>query len=128
MEAPGVFGELALLYNCMRTASVKAINTCQLWSLERQIFHSIMVNTAKSKHREKLDQMKKSRRLVQLFNEDQLHFLADTSTEEHVDFRTEIEGNQVEGKIFLIVSGKVRFLTQFFKISGLTYWIMLFQN
>lgn len=56
--------------------------------------------------------MKKSRRLVQLFNEDQLHFLADTSTDEHVEFRTEIDSGQVDGKIYLIVSGKVSFLIE----------------
>ncbi|KAI6175908.1 CGMP-dependent protein kinase [Aphelenchoides bicaudatus] len=104
MDAPSVFGELALLYNCTRTASVKAINDCQLWSLERQIFHSIMINTAKSKSQQIMEQMKNSRRLTQLFNEDQLNFLAETANEEHFDFRTEIDGSQVEGKIYLIVT------------------------
>lgn len=92
---------------CFLIINILAIDACQLWSLERQIFHSIMVNTAKSKFREKLNHMKNSRRLQQMFNEEQLKNLADTSTEEHVDFRTEIDGNQTVGKIYLIVSGKV---------------------
>lgn len=50
MDAPCVFGELAILYHCERTASVKALTTCRIWAIDRQIFHSIMVNTAKSKH------------------------------------------------------------------------------
>ncbi|CAK8686339.1 unnamed protein product [Clavelina lepadiformis] len=38
---PGtVFGELAILYNCKRTASVRATTDTVLWSLERQNFQS----------------------------------------------------------------------------------------
>uniref|UniRef100_A0A914BU79 Cyclic nucleotide-binding domain-containing protein n=1 Tax=Acrobeloides nanus TaxID=290746 RepID=A0A914BU79_9BILA len=50
MDAPCVFGELAILYHCERTASVKALTPCRLWAIERSIFHSIMVNSAKTKH------------------------------------------------------------------------------
>ncbi|RZF39202.1 hypothetical protein LSTR_LSTR012944, partial [Laodelphax striatellus] len=34
--APGkVFGELAILYNCKRTATIKAASDCKLWAIER---------------------------------------------------------------------------------------------
>lgn len=39
------FGELALLYNCKRTASVKALNTATLWVLDRNMFQTIMMKT-----------------------------------------------------------------------------------
>ncbi|XP_040068473.1 cGMP-dependent protein kinase, isozyme 2 forms cD4/T1/T3A/T3B isoform X1 [Ixodes scapularis] len=43
---PGkVFGELAILYNCTRTATVKAISDCKLWAIERQCFQTIMMRT-----------------------------------------------------------------------------------
>ena len=43
---PGkVFGELAILYNCKRTATVKAAVDCKLWAIERQCFQTIMMRT-----------------------------------------------------------------------------------
>ena len=43
---PGkVFGELAILYNCKRTATIKAAVDCKLWAIERQCFQTIMMRT-----------------------------------------------------------------------------------
>merc|ERR1719328_739009 len=43
---PGkVFGELAILYNCKRTATIKAASDCKLWAIERQCFQTIMMRT-----------------------------------------------------------------------------------
>jgi len=43
---PGkVFGELAILYNCKRTATNKAASDCKLWAIERQCFQTIMMRT-----------------------------------------------------------------------------------
>ncbi|KAK4014367.1 hypothetical protein OUZ56_026893 [Daphnia magna] len=44
--APGkVMGELAILYNCKRTATIKAAIDCKLWAIERQVFQTIMMRT-----------------------------------------------------------------------------------
>ena len=43
-----VLGELALLYNCRRTATVRALTTCVLWSLDRHTFRQIMISTNQS--------------------------------------------------------------------------------
>jgi len=40
-----VFGELAILYNCKRTASVKATTDGKVWALERKVFQQIMVTS-----------------------------------------------------------------------------------
>lgn len=40
-----VFGELAILYNCTRTATVKALTDCKLWAIGRQCFQTIMMRT-----------------------------------------------------------------------------------
>ena len=40
-----VFGELAILYNCKRTASVRALVDGRVWALERRVFQHIMVTT-----------------------------------------------------------------------------------
>jgi cGMP-dependent protein kinase len=43
---PGkLFGELALLYNCTRTATVKALTETKVWTLDRASFQAIMMNT-----------------------------------------------------------------------------------
>lgn len=43
-----VLGELALLYNCRRTATVRALTTCVLWSIDRHTFRQIMISTNQS--------------------------------------------------------------------------------
>eukprot|EP00118_Oscarella_pearsei_P013533 m.109085 g.109085 ORF g.109085 m.109085 type:complete len:687 (+) comp37339_c0_seq4:105-2165(+) len=40
---PGVvFGELAILYNCRRTAQVKALSDCRVWALDQRTYQVIM--------------------------------------------------------------------------------------
>jgi len=53
-EAGDVFGELALLYNCPRAASVDCKDTCVLWQLDRDTFSNI-VKEAAQKKRQKYD-------------------------------------------------------------------------
>jgi len=48
-EAGDVFGELALLYNCPRAASVDAQEKCVLWQLDRDTFNSIVKEAAQKK-------------------------------------------------------------------------------
>ncbi|CAG6018214.1 unnamed protein product [Menidia menidia] len=50
---PGAaFGELAILYNCKRTATVKAVVQSHIWTLDRQTFQAIMMQTTQAKHEE----------------------------------------------------------------------------
>lgn len=53
-EPGDVFGELALLYNCPRAASVEARQPCVLWQLDRDTFNNI-VKEAAQKKRERYD-------------------------------------------------------------------------
>jgi cAMP-dependent protein kinase regulator len=48
-EAGDVFGELALLYNCPRAASVKAKEKCVMWKLDRDTFNNIVKEAAQKK-------------------------------------------------------------------------------
>jgi len=43
------FGELAILYNCKRTASIKAVADGKLWAIERTVFQQIMQSTGMKK-------------------------------------------------------------------------------
>lgn len=40
-----VFGELAILYNCKRTASIRAVVDSKVWALERRVFQQVMVSS-----------------------------------------------------------------------------------
>lgn len=52
---PGeIFGELALLYNAPRAATIDAITDCELFCLERETFNRIVKNSA-IKRREKFE-------------------------------------------------------------------------
>jgi len=52
---PGeAFGELALLYNAPRAASIDAIERCELWALDRRTFNHIVKDSAQQK-REKYE-------------------------------------------------------------------------
>lgn len=50
---PGqAFGELAILYNCTRTATVTALTDVKVWLLDRKVFQAIMLKTGKDKRDE----------------------------------------------------------------------------
>lgn len=52
------FGELAILYNCKRTASIKALSPGEVWTLDRGVFQQIMMQTGMKKIEEKLNFLK----------------------------------------------------------------------
>lgn len=45
MGAGKAFGELAILYNCTRTASIRVLSDARVWVLDRRIFQQIMMRT-----------------------------------------------------------------------------------
>ena len=44
-----IFGELALLYNVSRAATVKTDRECKIWSLDRKTFNFIVKNSSQKK-------------------------------------------------------------------------------
>lgn len=54
-----VFGELALLYNCPRAASVQSKEKTNLWELDRETFNRIVKDAAASKRTKYTDFLKK---------------------------------------------------------------------
>ena len=54
-----VFGELAILYNCTRTASVSALSDCKLWAIDRTTFQAIMMKFGLQKHKDYMELMQK---------------------------------------------------------------------
>jgi CRP-like cAMP-binding protein len=60
-----VFGELAILYLCPRTATVQAHTDCTLWVLDRSVFQMITQRMGMQRHAQLLDFIRK----VKLFHE-----------------------------------------------------------
>mmetsp|Transcript_70718 Transcript_70718/g.160622 ORF Transcript_70718/g.160622 Transcript_70718/m.160622 type:complete len:453 (-) Transcript_70718:125-1483(-) len=58
-SAGDVFGELALLYNCPRAASVVSTEKTQLWELDRETFNRIVKDAAAKKRTTYTDFLKK---------------------------------------------------------------------
>ena len=62
------FGELALLYNCPRAATIKAKTSCILWSLDRDTFNNIVKESARMK-RQKYETFLKSVEILSTMDE-----------------------------------------------------------
>ncbi|XP_013790560.1 cGMP-dependent protein kinase, isozyme 2 forms cD4/T1/T3A/T3B-like isoform X1 [Limulus polyphemus] len=106
---PGkVFGELAILYNCTRTATVKAIMDCKLWAIERQCFQTIMMRTGLVRQAEYTDFLKSVPTFRKL-NEETLIKIADVLEETSYNKGDYIIRQGARGDTFFIISkGKVK--------------------
>ncbi|XP_017047429.2 LOW QUALITY PROTEIN: cGMP-dependent protein kinase, isozyme 2 forms cD4/T1/T3A/T3B [Drosophila ficusphila] len=103
-----VLGELAILYNCQRTATITAITECNLWAIERQCFQTIMMRTGLIRQAEYSDFLKS----VPIFKdlaEDTLIKISDVLEETHYQRGDYIVRQGARGDTFFIISkGKVR--------------------
>lgn len=80
--SPGMlFGELAILYNCRRTASVTCTASVSCWALERSVFQAVVKSAGQAKDEERLNLLKKVKDLSQ-FAESKLRKIADCLEEE----------------------------------------------
>lgn len=80
-EPGDAFGELALLYNAPRAATIKAKVDCLLWVLDRNTFNHI-VKDASMRKREKYEDFLKSVKLLQNMDHYERSKLADAIHEE----------------------------------------------
>lgn len=104
----GCFGELALIYNTARAASVTATSACRLWALDLSTFRYILATTSSSKMVHRCEFLKKCLFLDPLSNE-QISKLAgalDTCTFEnnqHV-----ITQGEIGDSFYIIEEGMVK--------------------
>ncbi|KAK6645103.1 hypothetical protein RUM43_001379 [Polyplax serrata] len=106
---PGkAFGELAILYNCRRTASIKVVSDAKVWVLGRQSFQKIMMKTGLQRLQENLNLLRSVPLLQSLSNE----VLAKIADVLEVDFYPSGEHIIRQGAtgdtFFIISSGKVK--------------------
>ena len=52
MKSGEGFGELALLYNAKRSASIKALENCSLWGIDRNTFRKAVEEMANKQSKE----------------------------------------------------------------------------
>eukprot|EP00747_Dinoflagellata_sp_TGD_P068639 gnl/TRDRNA2_/TRDRNA2_155797_c0_seq1.p1 gnl/TRDRNA2_/TRDRNA2_155797_c0~~gnl/TRDRNA2_/TRDRNA2_155797_c0_seq1.p1 ORF type:complete len:435 (-),score=131.38 gnl/TRDRNA2_/TRDRNA2_155797_c0_seq1:69-1277(-) len=108
------FGELALLYNCPRAASVEARNKSLLWQLDRETFNAI-VRDSSIKKREMYEKFLKSVPILEQVGQYEKKSLADALKKEKFDANTIVikQGQQgdrfymvEEGELFATKNGK----------------------
>ncbi|XP_034968236.2 cGMP-dependent protein kinase 2 [Zootoca vivipara] len=102
------FGELAILYNCTRTASVKAVTSVKTWALDREVFQNIMRRTAQARH-EQYKNFLRSVSLLKNLPEDKLTKIIDCLEVEYYDKGDYVIREGEEGNTFFVISkGKVK--------------------
>ncbi|CAM9656305.1 unnamed protein product [Pylaiella littoralis] len=103
----GSFGELALMYNCERAATVRASTPCRLWTMDLTTFRRSLATAASSKIVSRCEFLRKVPFLAELSNE-QVNKLADALEDREFPQDEYIirQGQQGED-FFLIEAGEV---------------------
>ncbi|XP_048105695.1 cGMP-dependent protein kinase 2 [Alosa alosa] len=102
LSSGDVFGELAILYNCKRTASVRAATAVRLWSIQRQKYRTIMTNKSIRK-REQLMGFLKTAQTLKALNDLQLSKIIDSMEEVKFQKSEVIVREGAEGNTFYII-------------------------
>ncbi|XP_049592051.1 cGMP-dependent protein kinase 2 isoform X2 [Syngnathus scovelli] len=109
---PGTaFGELAILYNCKRTATVKAVTESHVWALDRQTFQAIMMRTAQARHEEYF-RFLRSVSLLQELPEEKLAKIVDCLEVDYFQKGDYIIREGEEGNTFFIIAKGQVIVTQ----------------
>ncbi|XP_059401203.1 cGMP-dependent protein kinase 1-like isoform X1 [Carassius carassius] len=103
IEPGKVFGELAILYNCTRTATVTALTDIKLWAIDRQGFQTIMMRAGLLKHSNYMEFLR-SVPSFKTLTEDVLSKLADVLEETHYSDGDYIIRQGATGDTFFIIS------------------------
>ncbi|XP_058985512.1 mucin-2 isoform X2 [Musca domestica] len=101
---PGkAFGELAILYNCTRTASVRVLSDARVWVLDRRIFQQIMMRTGMQRIENSVNFLK-SVPLLKNLSEEILAKIADVLEVEFYPAGTYIIRQGASGDTFFLIS------------------------
>lgn len=106
---PGkAFGELAILYNCTRTASIRVLSEARVWVLDRRVFQQIMMRTGLQRIENSVNFLK-SVPLLRNLSDELLAKIADVLELEFYAAGTYIIRQGTAGDSFFLISqGNVR--------------------
>jgi cAMP-dependent protein kinase regulator len=115
---PGeAFGELALLYNAPRAATIIAKEDCILWALDRECFNNI-VKDAAIKKRERYENFLKSVDLLSTVEAYELSQICDALQTQKVTEGTQIITQNEPGDNFYIIEEGEAYATKVFEEGG----------
>jgi cAMP-dependent protein kinase regulator len=107
IEAASSFGDLALMYNCPRAATIIAKTYCTLWTLDRVFFRQATV-TSSSHHHVQLSQFLQKISLFSNIGMQQLNQLARSLTKQsYEDGQYIIKQGDVGDQFYVVYRGKV---------------------
>uniref|UniRef100_A0A8C9SVW3 cGMP-dependent protein kinase n=1 Tax=Scleropages formosus TaxID=113540 RepID=A0A8C9SVW3_SCLFO len=108
IEVWTTFGELAILYNCTRTASVRAVSKVKTWALDREVFQNIMRINAQTRQ-EQYRSFLRSVSLLANLPEEKLNKIVDCLEVEYYDKGDYIIREGEEGSTFYVIAkGKIK--------------------
>ncbi|BES94646.1 cgmp-dependent protein kinase [Nesidiocoris tenuis] len=117
MGAGKAFGELAILYNCTRTASIKVVENGEVWVLDRRMFQNIMMRSGLQRMEDSISFLQ-SVQLLKNLNQNILSKIADCMQLEFYTGGHYIVRQGATGDTFYIISqGEVK-VTQKVTVSG----------
>ncbi|XP_072293641.1 cGMP-dependent protein kinase 1-like isoform X2 [Eucyclogobius newberryi] len=122
MSAGKVFGELAILYDCTRTATVKAVTDVKLWAIDRQCFQTIMMRTGLIKQTEYMELLKSVPSFHDL-QEDILSKMVDILEEMTYEEGEYIIRQGARGDTFFIMTKGKADVTRFERVGGEAVYI-----
>ncbi|KAI1725143.1 protein kinase domain-containing protein [Ditylenchus destructor] len=106
---PGVvMGELAILYNCTRTASVQAMTDVLLWVLDRSAFQMITMRLGMERHAQLMNFLHKVS-IFENLSEDRISKMADVMDQDYYAAGHHIIREGEKGDTFFVINnGQVR--------------------
>jgi len=107
-EEGGSFGELALMYNCPRAATVRALTPGVLWRVDRETFRSLIIDSTHEK-RQRFEQFLETVPLLSSLSKQERAQVADALETVHFDAGSTIITQGEDGdKLFLILEGTAK--------------------
>ncbi|KAK1928789.1 cAMP-dependent protein kinase regulatory subunit [Phytophthora citrophthora] len=105
---PGLgFGELALLYNMPRAASIRAVTEVELWALERNTFREILASHKLNRLNRTLEVLGKIAILSKLTASEMQHVAAAMDWEEFEEKDAIVRQGEVGEKFYIINKGEI---------------------
>ena len=108
MSGKGSFGELALLYECPRTASVEAISDGVLWCLDQVDFKSILVNQSAARQNKFERALQNSKPLSMLTHEERIKLIDALNEEKYTDGTYIIQEFEKADHMYFLTAGEVK--------------------